>query len=347
MLKTKRLEKEREELEALWEIHQEKCSRLRSELAFEVDVARKFNLEHSIKICKAEIEQIEQDIETLEEQINSSRKIGTDLASSKNFDDLYKALLRLGYWEQERVFNNVTRDHSHSAFLIRGSSKEYGQRWLLNRLVFAVSKNLNAKEFRVDLHRKSSRSDIDAIWSEFAGRLNIPEESSPSQIVDNIYRLWQSQDVLINFNNVDESIKENLNDLLEDFWGSIARRILKNEGQLSEYKLLIFFLDYRGVVIQWDVGFEENYDSNWQPGSGWQPSIPLGLPDIKRFSDDLLISWIEHQIYFLPPSITNNPANVAQQIFQEKNGIPEPTLRKICALCGCNWFEQEEKWLHL
>ena len=45
--------------------------------------------------------------------------------------------------------------------------------------------------------------------------------------------------------------------------------------------------------------------------------------------------------------IMANPVSVARQIFQEKAGIPEPTLRKICALCDCNWFEQEEKWLRL
>ena len=47
---------------------------------------------------------------------------------------LYSALLKLGYRQQARLFRRAIESESVAAFLIHGLP-EYGQRWLLNRLV--------------------------------------------------------------------------------------------------------------------------------------------------------------------------------------------------------------------
>jgi nucleoside phosphorylase len=49
-------------------------------------------------------------------------------------DDLYKALLRLGYFKQTKLYRKFVDKHPIVAFLIYGQLN-YGQRWLLNRLV--------------------------------------------------------------------------------------------------------------------------------------------------------------------------------------------------------------------
>lgn len=162
----------------------------------------------------------------------------------------------------------------------------------------------------------------------------------PSKIADKICELWKSQNVLIIFNNADETIKENLYDLLNDFWKSLTQKMSEDKNQQSIFKLLIFFLDYQGMVSQWNVGFVENYNSDWQP------NYPLELPIINPFSDQDIRDWLNYQNDFLPSAICSNKAETIRMLL-EKQGIPMPTLRKICELCGCNWFEQEGKWLHL
>jgi hypothetical protein len=94
------------------------------------------------------------------------------------------------------------------------------------------------------------------------------------------------------------------------------------------------------VVSQWNIGFVDSYDSNWQP------SNPLSLPAINPFSDQDLRNWLNYKSDSLPTTVSTNKATTVR-IILEKQGIPMPTLRKICELCGYNWFEQEGKWLRL
>ncbi|WP_375513968.1 hypothetical protein [uncultured Nostoc sp.] len=90
-------------------------------------------------------------------------------------------------------------------FLLQGYSKDCGQRWLLNRLASIIPNILEGKNIVIDLNRTSSRTDILAIWDEFAGRVGLPEKSLPSQIAEKICELRKSQNVLIAFNNADET----------------------------------------------------------------------------------------------------------------------------------------------
>jgi hypothetical protein len=341
MSKLEALEKRREYLEEVFEELSKKEGLFRKEAVIKADVETKFELNHRINEIKKQIEKVEEELDSLEEQINRIRRFESDVVVTRNFDHLYKALLKLGYWEQHRLFISVTKSHSYGAFLIRGHSNEYGQRWLYNRLALIISKNLSDKIITIDLNRRTSRSDIGAIWRELAGRVGLLEKSSPSQIVDMICKLVRSQNVIIVFNNADETIKENLHDILNNFWNLIINRISHKEHDSNIYNIIIFFLDFQGIVIQWDIGFTDKYSSDWHP------SMPLGLPEIIPFSEELLTNWIEQQSDFLCSKITDDPIGMAHQIIQEMNGIPEPTFHKICALCDCNWYEQEGKWLRL
>ncbi|MDJ0676824.1 MAG: hypothetical protein QNJ36_15835 [Calothrix sp. MO_167.B42] len=340
----KLLKEKQEYLEEISEELLKKLRRLKIDRIHEADSEAKYKLEQRIEEYENQLEEIDEELDSLEEQINNPQiRRRNNLEKLQNFDCLHRVLLKLGYWEQQRLFEEITitRKYSYGAFLIRGLSQEHGQRWLLNRLALAIFKNSEEKDFLIDLNRRTSRTDIAAIWSEFAGRVGLAEDSLPSQIVENIYKLWQSKNVLIAFNNVDESIKENLRDLLDDFWALLVDKISASKNNENKFKLLIFFLDCQGIVInKWNIGFVGNYDSSWEP------SIPLGLPEIIPFDDEILRNWIDQQSDNLPENISSDKENTVK-ILQEKKGIPVPTLRKICDLCGCNWFEQEKKWLRL
>lgn len=336
----KRLESKYEDLEAEYEEVKKKLKWLKKERIIKTDSEAKYELDRHIDEYGARLKEIEEELDILEEQINKPELAGNAaLCENQTFDLLYKSLLKLGYWEQHNLFEEIAGKYSYGVFLIQGHKYD-GQRWLLNRLALIVPSSLERKKIIIDLNRTSSRTDILAILDEFARRVDLPENSNPSKIAEKICDLWKTQDVLIVFNNVDETIEENLGDLLDIFWTSLTQIISEGRYQQSNFKLLIFLLDYQGVVTQWNVGIVEEYSSNWQPKD------PLGLPEISPFSDRDLREWLNYQSDFLPPDIAANKTKTIE-VIMEKQGVPMSTIIKICDLCGCNWFEQEGKWLSL
>jgi uncharacterized coiled-coil protein SlyX len=337
----KRLEAKYEDLEEEYDQVRDKLKWFKKERNLKADSEAKYELEQRIKEYEERLQNIEEELDELEQQINQSQQAGnSNLEKYSNLDFLYKLLLKLGYWEQHNIFEEIASKYSYGVFLIQGTSKEYGQRWLLNRLAAIIPSIFEGKRINIDLNRTSLRTDISAIWEEFADGVGLIANSSPDQIASRICDLWKSQNVSIVFNNVDETIKENLYDLLNNFWGLLAQQILEQKNQQNTFKLFIFLLDYQGVVSQWNVGFVENYDSNWQP------IYPLGLPLINPFSEKELRDWLNYQSDFLPPAICANKTETVK-VLLEKQGIPIPTLRKVCNLCGCSLSEQEGKWLRL
>ncbi|BAY13982.1 hypothetical protein [Calothrix sp. NIES-2098] len=337
----KRLEAKCEDLEEEYEEVRKKLKWFKKERNLKTDSEAKYELDQRIQEYEERLQNIDEELDELETQINQSKQAGnSNLEKYSNVDYLYKSLLKLGYWEQHNLFEEIAGKYSYGVFLIQGPTKEYGQRWLLNRLAAIIPSSLEGRNIIVDLNRTSSRTDISAIWAEFADRIGLLENSSPAEIASKICDLWKTQNVIIAFNNVDETIKENLSDLLNDFWKLLTQKFLEFKNQQNKFKLFIFLLDYQGVVARWNVGFVENYHSDWQP------IYPLGLPLIDPFSEEELRDWLNYQSDFLPPAISANKAETVK-VLLEKQGIPIPTLRKVCNLCGCSLSEQEGKWLHL
>jgi len=314
---------------------------LRRSRVIETDAAVKTKLDVQIEEASEELERVEQDLDRSERQVNESTQ-SVSKSPSVNLDQLHGALLKLGYWEQQRSFKKVLKDHPVGAFLIRGNSPEYGQRWLLNRLALDISRSLEAKVVRVNLGRVSSRSDIPALWRELAGRTNLGWQSTPAEIVEKVHHWWQTQNVLIVFDDVQGTIEDNLRDLITDFWIVLANRISETTTHSNGFKLLLFLLDKKDSVSTWNLTFAKQYDSTWRP------IIPFGLPNLTEFLPDDLTVWIEQQSDVLPPSLTDEVETVVKTILANTDdGIPELTLREICELCGCNWYDQEDKWLKL
>jgi len=339
----RRLEEKREDLEEAYDKFRKRLRRLRDSYAIENDTEAKFKLEERIDEYKEKLEEIEEELDDIEEEINSHKrgKHHNDIEKTQDCDYLYKVLLKLGYWEQQRLFEKIiiTKKESHGAFLIHGKSQQYGQKWLLNRLARVISKNLEGKNIAIDLNRRTSRTDMLGIWEELAGWVNL-EEASPPTIIAEFFRLWKTQNVLIYFNNVDESIEDNLRDLTNILWQGISQKISNKQSQTSSFKLLVFFLDYQGVIINWNLGFVNEYDPNWKA------IYPFYLPELIPFSNQVIRTWLDQQSEHLPENISLDKEETVK-VLLEKQGIPEPTFQKICTLCGCNWFEQEKKWLHL
>lgn len=119
---------------------------------------------------------------------------------------LYNALLRLNFTNQVSLFRHFVETHKVGSCLIHGEP-EYGQRWLLNRLVQLVPYGRSAKVIQFGLSRKSRANYIDSLWRELAGRVGLPEHP-PQKIAEAVCKLWQTQTVILVFQNLDEMPQE-------------------------------------------------------------------------------------------------------------------------------------------
>lgn len=327
MLSTDYLQPQRRALQEQYDLSSQKLLELRRSFAIESDVAVRFKLEKQIEQVEADLNQVAQQLDTLDRAAGSGR--------------LYQALLKLGYRAQVRAFQRFIQAQSVAAFLIHGSP-DCGQRWLLNRLVLKhVSSSLTGKVVRIELSRVARKNNVAALWRELSGRVGLGRQSSLPDIAERVYQWWQTQNVLLIFYDVDFLPETSLNELIQEFWFPLAAKT-REAAHPNSFKLLMFLIDYDGCVGCWNLPFAEQIDP------AWQPDTPVKLPIITAFSDDELTTWIEYEAEDLPSSLTDNVDQTVQTILENSdNGIPEPALGEICQICGCDWYAEEETWLKL
>ena len=258
---------------------------------------------------------------------------------------LYKNLLKLGYRQQSRLFRKVVEKHKVAAFLIHGSV-EYGQRWLLNRLVVQyLPEWIRGKTIKVDVSRRVRGSSVRALWRDLAGRVGLRgPRFELEEVCDRVFQAWQTQDVLLVLYEVNFMPEPEFHRLLDDFWLPLAERAKSSISTNANhpYRLLMFLVDYDGRVGEWEAPFVEKLDA------AWKPDQPIKTPKIQEFSDEELEMWIENEYKDLPAELTAEiDAAVAAILEQSEAGVPELVLREICDRCGFNWYDEAEKWMKL
>ena len=322
------------ELQKQYDLLTEEIQFLRqSERTDDLSPRERFRLKRQIEEAEGEREQIGQ-------QLKQKELENTSIASGEN---LYRTLLRLGYRKQIRLFRRLIEAESVAAFLIHGLP-DYGQRWLLNRLVVQyVPSLLTGKVIKVNVSRKVRRNDVSALWREVAGRLGLRgKQYTLSEIAKGVYQWLQTKNVLLILHDVETMPENSLCELIQDFWLPLVSKVQEQPSQASKFKLLMFLIDYEGFVGDWEVPFAEKLNSNWES------QTPLKAPMITEFSDNDLTDWIETEYDKLPPVLTAKVDNTVQTILtNSENGIPELALEAICDRCGCDWYEESEKWLKL
>ncbi|MDF5737723.1 MULTISPECIES: hypothetical protein [unclassified Nostoc] len=321
------LQHKRHALQEHYNLVAEKLKMLRRDYAIAADTLIRFQLEKQIEQTEAELNELDQHLYLLERALSSGR--------------VYRALMKLGYREQTRAFRRFIETHSVGAFLIHGSLY-YGQRWLLNRLVRHVPDIMTGKIVRIELSRITRRSDSAALWRELGGRVGLGRQSSIPEIAERVYQWWRTQDVLLILYDVDCLSETFLYELIQDFWLLLATKVKTASPQASQFKLLMFLVDYDGCVGSWNIPFVEKLESTWKPHN------PVKLPRITEFSEYELTNWLEHEADELPTNMIDAVDETIQIILKNSdNGIPESALKEICHLSGCNWYDEEEKWLRL
>lgn len=133
---------------------------------------------------KKQVEEAETERKAIEQQLE-------ELEKTSGSEQLYRALLSLGYRQQIRLFRKLIEAESVAAYLIHGLP-DYGQRWLLNRLVVQyVPHFMTGKVVKVDLARRGRRIDVSTLWRELGGHMGLRgSQSSPSmRVVQRVCRL--------------------------------------------------------------------------------------------------------------------------------------------------------------
>jgi len=322
-----RLETECKELQKQNDFLMQKIQHLRkSKNIDDLSPEQSFRVGKQIEEAQAKREAIAQQLEELEKTAGST--------------NLYSTLMKLGYQQQVRLFREAIQTESVAAFLIHGLP-DYGQRWLLNRLVVQhVPNSLTDKVVKVDLSRKVRRSDVSALWRELGGRFGLRErQPSPSEVAKQIYKCWQTQNVLLVFDEVNHVPESCLQELIDDFWLVLVDRTRDSRSKANPFKLLMFLVDYEGGTETGNISFAEKLDLTRKPHP------PIKSPRIIKFSDNDLMTWIDYESDELPCEFTTK--DVQAILENSDNGIPERALIEICDRCGCNWYEESDKWLKL
>jgi hypothetical protein len=315
-----------DELKENFNFRQEEVQELKKSLQIEDWTPKqRLRLKRQIQDAERELQEVAQEIAALEKSANS--------------EQLYKVLLRLGYQRQARLFIRLVQAQSVSSFLIHGSP-EYGQRWLLNRLVGQyVPDSINGKVVKVDLARKGRQSNINALWRELGDHFYLGgKQVSPGEIASRVYQCWQSQNVLFVFHNVDYMPQPYLEQLVRDFWQPLAKRARQAGTGTSEFQLLMFLVDYEGSVGNLDALFSDNIDP--------AKPHPVKPPKINQFTERDLLDWISVcEFAELPIELTHDVDDTVRAILDESDGIPEDVLRGIFRRCGYSYQEEvEQKW---
>ncbi|MDJ0677707.1 MAG: hypothetical protein QNJ36_20375 [Calothrix sp. MO_167.B42] len=303
---------------------------LHSQRVDDLSPRERFRLKKQIEDVEAERNQVNQQLQELE-----NNSIGRS-------EELYPTLLRLGYRPQVRLFRRLMEAKSAAAVLIHGFP-DYGQCWLLNRLVVQyVPYFLNGKLIKVRVSRKICRNNVSALWRELARSVGLRgKQYTPPEIAEKVYQWLETQNVLFVFHEVQTMPEECLSELIHNFWLPLVEKFQEQQSQPSKFKLLMFLIDYEGCVASWKVPFTEKLNSHQIP------QTPIKSPRITEFSDDDLIDWMETEYDKLPPVLTAKVDDTVQEILANSDdGIPELALEAICEHCGYD-YEELEKWLTL
>ena len=260
-------------------------------------------------------------------------------------DDIYPTLLRLGYQKQSRLFRRLMQSESAAALLICGHP-DYGQRWLLNRLVVQyVPHLLTGKKIVVDVGRRVRRNDLSALWRELASRVGLKGKPySPADVAKQVSQCLQTQDVLLVFHEVESIPEDAFTELIDSFWKPLIEYVQADSTTHDgKYKLLLFLVDYDGCVGSGTFPFVQKL------GAQWTPTKPIKSPTLSKFSSDDLMNWMDREYDKLPPVLaeSNVDDSVAEILESSEEGVPEWALEAICDRCGHDWYDSLKKWLKL
>ncbi|WP_414570149.1 hypothetical protein [Nostoc sp. CCY 9925] len=320
------LHQRREELQQQYDLLSEKIKCLRINSAIEAGTLVAFQL-------NKEIEQFEQERDRLLKQVLMIER-------SCDSERIHSELFRLNYIAQVQLFREFITEKRIGAFLVHGS-REHGQIWLLKRLLQKIPESTVTPPIPFYLSRRALRTDIAALWRELGRQIGVQDFSSHEEIARNVVAQLKTQHIILVFHDLDCIDETYLHEIIRDFWLLLVNSTQQTICPSNEFFLLMFLVDQDGCVNAWNLGFADRLDSLWKP------HVPIRLPMIDPLCEGVLAKWMENAIDVLPIEVTRKIDYTVQVILEKSEGIPERVFAQIFGLCGCNWEEEEVRWLEL
>lgn len=250
-----------------------------------------------------------------------------------NLDQLYAKLVDLDYHKQRKVFRQfMDSGYRTGAFLIHGEP-ECGQRWLLNRFLWQISgSSMGKPAYKFSFERKGGGRSLDDLWNDLGEWCGLSyADPPPAKLAEEVHKLWQTQTVILILDGLHEIEQEHIEKFIHLFWIPLAERAKSNPCLEKNYCLL-FLIDGQGCHRTFP--FARQLDA-------WEPRIPIELEKLTRFSDQVVSAWADSAgIDILPANVT------AQDLLTDcEEGLPELVFKRVCQLCGDNWYRREKVWM--
>lgn len=254
---------------------------------------------------------------------------------------LFRRLIRLNFYEQNREFKAIIENNRISAFLIYGKAA-YGQESLITRLCQLPHLKNNSKIIPLDMSKKAISQHEDNLWSylrkELELELEVDPDIEPEKISERISKKisdivvngwWKTQNVVFIFYSVDCMIETTLSALIEKFWKPIFDKAYPVQHPEEE--------DTRLILLLVDLANEDHSDickarRKWEKNR--DKYTPFILPENKKFTNSVLQSWLDRAIdeEIVPEGLTTEAI-----IRKSKDGIPEYVYNIICKHCNKDW----------
>jgi inactive STAND len=311
-----------EELQQQLRILNEKLGFLRKKLAAEAGAAIQFQLEKEIEEAEAERERLEKQIARL------------------GVEQFHNALFEMDHTEQVKLFRRFAETQRAAAFLIYGP-QECGHVWLLKRLLRTVANSTTTEPFKFSpAQRRGMRNDIDALWGAFGAYVGLGSKAKRDDIAQRFLERAKTQHVILVVEGIDFKGEEYLSELLKDFWQPLVTAVRNSPTPPINSAVIMFMIDYAGCVGGWNLEFAEQLNEQWEP------CLPIRLPQVREFPQDVLSKWIDSKSDILPLDLIEHAENRVQEILDDSGGgLPLRVLEKLYRLCGQDeiWDEEGDK----
>ncbi|KST64486.1 caspase family protein [Mastigocoleus testarum] len=232
---------------------------------------------------------------------------------------MFDLLLQVDFQEQTRIVREVMRSHRTAAFLVH-NQPECGLEFLLAKLLRTKASLKKISPIVFDVGYRS----IERLWIQLGRKFDVPSNSA-SEILEKVCDRWQTQDVVFIFNQVDCLEAEVLSTWLENFWEPLVTIGRENPPQQSTH-LFMFLVDRGGKVHQSNINGAE------PSPAVTDPRIPLHLPTINSFSQNIIEEWIV-EVLMQRSDIEIELEEFTSEILFEKSyeGIPQYVFEEICS----------------
>ena len=242
-------------------------------------------------------------------------------------DRLKNVLGELNYFQQKFVFNEtISRIKPAGTFLIHGKT-DYGQRWLVNLLRYKVPYHTDA--WQKSIYIKPHRKDIQTLWQSLAQELET--SPSPEAVIEQLYQRWKNSTVILTIHNVD-LMAGMLKQFINELWQPLVNKA-NHEKTQKTFRLVLFLVDNKNSKskLETSLSLVTEPDKN-------QPHIPLALPELEPFNQDLIESWVGVQSQLLL-ELWKSPESIEQVMREivERDNQPISVLKGICQCFELDW----------